>query len=73
MELREKIVDALIDAEAVLWSVKRVLESPHRISREDISNLRTLLEVVEGKLKEADGLFEELAFQTPLKLEVYHG
>ena len=69
-QLKEKLEYRLINAEILLWSVKEVVELKGSLTRRDIASLRTLLGLIEDELKEVDNLFEELAFKTPLNMEV---
>ena len=72
MRTKEQLENKLADASMILWSVKEIVELSPKLSREKISHLRTLLEILEENLKEIDQLFEELAIKTPV-LEVCNG
>jgi len=68
--MRRELMEKLSEAEHLLWSVKRVAESPYALTRSDISKLRTILEMMEEKLKEADEIFGQLVLQEKIIVEV---
>ena len=68
--MRRELMEKLSEAEHLLWSVKRVAESPYALTRSDISKLRTILEMMEEKLKEADEIFGQLVLQEKITVEV---
>jgi len=70
MRIKEQLENKLLDTSMILWSVREIVEHSPDLTREKISHLRTLLEIVEENLKEVDQLFEELAFQNTNGLEV---
>jgi len=73
MELRRELSEKLLEAEHLLWSVRKIAESPYTLTRSDISKLRTILEMMEEKLKEADEIFSRLVLQEKITVEVCYG
>ena len=69
-KLRNQITEHLSDAENLLWATRRLVENTPQLSRSDISHIRSLIEILEEKLRATDLLFDELVSLTPLKLEV---
>jgi len=68
--MRRELMEKLSEAEHLLWSVMRIAESPYALTRSDISKLRTILEMMEEKLKEADEIFGQLVLQEKIIVEV---
>ena len=69
-KLRNQITEHLLDAENLLWATRRLVENTPQLSRSDIFHIRSLIEILEEKLRATDLLFDELVSLTPLKLEV---
>ena len=69
-KLRNQITEHLLDAETLLWATRRLVENTPQLSRSDMSRIRSLIEILEEKLRATDLLFDELVSLTPLKLEV---